>query len=75
MKLDINKLTQTMGKITEEMQAIQNKIQVEATALGGTVKVVADGNGTVKSISIDPELVKAEHTDIEMLQDFSHRGG
>ena len=40
----------------------------EATAGGGMVKVVANGDMTVDSIVIDPEAVDPE--DVEMLQDM-----
>ena len=40
----------------------------EASAGGGMVKVVANGDMTVDSIVIDPEAVDPE--DVEMLQDM-----
>jgi DNA-binding YbaB/EbfC family protein len=70
MKLDINKLTQTMGKITEQMEEIQNKVRVESSAGGGMVKVTADGGGNIISITIDPELIRGAETDLEMLEDL-----
>ncbi|MBS4016097.1 MAG: YbaB/EbfC family nucleoid-associated protein [Candidatus Latescibacteria bacterium] len=70
MKMDINKLTQTMGKITEQMQEIQNKVRVESSVGGGMVKVSADGGGNIISITLEPELIKGAETDIEMLQDL-----
>ena len=44
------------------------KMEFEATAGGGMVKVVAMGDMTVKSVSIDPEAVDPE--DVEMLEDM-----
>lgn len=58
-----------------QMQARLNKIQeeleaktVEASAGGGAVKVVANGQLRVQSVTIDPEVVDPE--DVEMLQDL-----
>lgn len=58
-----------------QMQARLNKIQeeleaktVEASAGGGAVTVVVNGQLRVKSVTIDPEVVDSE--DVEMLQDL-----
>ena len=58
-----------------QMQARLNKIQeeleaktVEASAGGGAVTVVVNGQLRVKSVTIDPEVVDPE--DVEMLQDL-----
>jgi DNA-binding YbaB/EbfC family protein len=58
-----------------QMQARLNKIQeeletktVEASAGGGAVTVVVNGQLRLKSITIDPEVVDPE--DVEMLQDL-----
>jgi nucleoid-associated protein EbfC len=58
-----------------QMQARLNKIQeeleaktVEASAGGGAVTVVANGQLRVQSVTIDPEVVDPE--DVEMLQDL-----
>ena len=64
-----------MMKQAQQMQAelarAQEEIKdmtFEATAGGGMVKVVANGDMTVDSIVIDPEAVDPE--DVEMLQDM-----
>lgn len=64
-----------MMKQAQNMQAelarAQEEIKdmtFEATAGGGMVKVVANGDMTVDSIVIDPEAVDPE--DVEMLQDM-----
>ena len=64
-----------MMKQAQKMQAefarAQEEIKdmtFEATAGGGMVKVVANGDMTVDSIVIDPEAVDPE--DVEMLQDM-----
>ena len=58
-----------------QMQARLNKLQeeleaktVEASAGGGAVTVVVNGQLRVKSVTIDPEVVDPE--DVEMLQDL-----
>ena len=58
-------------KMQAELARAQEEIMdmtFEATAGGGMVKVVANGDMTVDSIVIDPEAVDPE--DVEMLQDM-----
>ena len=58
-------------KMLAELARAQEEIKdmtFEATAGGGMVKVVANGDMTVDSIVIDPEAVDPE--DVEMLQDM-----
>lgn len=58
-------------KMQAELARAQEEIKdmtFEATAGGGMVKVVANGDMTVDSIVIDPEAVDSE--DVEMLQDM-----
>ena len=58
-------------KMQAELARAQEEIKdmtFEATAGGGMVKVVANGDMTVDSIVIDPEAVDPE--DVEMLQDL-----
>ena len=58
-------------KMQAELARAQEEIKdmtFEATAGGGMVKVVANGDITVDSIVIDPEAVDPE--DVEMLQDM-----
>lgn len=53
-----------------KMQAAQAEIEaseVEATAGGGAVKIVANGRHEIVSVIIDPEVAK---DDVEMLQDL-----
>jgi DNA-binding YbaB/EbfC family protein len=64
-----------MMKQVQQMQAKMEKIQaeleateVEGTAGGGMVKVIANGKNDIVSVTIDPEVVDAE--DVEMLQDL-----
>ncbi len=58
-------------KMQAELARAQEEIKdmtFEATAGGGMVKVVANGDMTVDSIVIDPEAVDPE--DVEILQDM-----
>ena len=58
-------------KMQAELARAQEEIKdmtFEATAGGGMVKVVANGDMTVDSIVIDPEAVDPE--DVDMLQDM-----
>ena len=58
-------------KMQAELARAQEEIKdmtFEATAGGGMVKVVANGDMTVDSIVIEPEAVDPE--DVEMLQDM-----
>lgn len=67
-----------MGGIMKQAQKLQSKMlklqeelterEVEATAGGGMVKVVANGGQKVVSVTIDKEVVDPE--DVEMLQDL-----
>ncbi|TET96963.1 MAG: YbaB/EbfC family nucleoid-associated protein [Candidatus Zixiibacteriota bacterium] len=62
------KQVQQMQAKMEQMQAELEKAEVEATAGGGMVKIVANGKHDILSITIDPEVVDKD--DVEMLQDL-----
>jgi DNA-binding YbaB/EbfC family protein len=62
------KQVQQMQAKMEQIQADLEKTEVEATAGGGMVKVVANGKHDILSITIDPEVV--DKNDVEMLQDL-----
>ncbi|MFI5255805.1 MAG: YbaB/EbfC family nucleoid-associated protein [Gemmatimonadales bacterium] len=65
-------------KILQQAQEMQGKFQkvqeelaqqtLTASSGGGMVTVEANGQGTVRSIRIDPAVVKA--SDVEMLEDL-----
>jgi DNA-binding YbaB/EbfC family protein len=55
------------GRLQQMQQELENKT-VTASSGGGMVTVTADGKGQVRSIRIDPTVVKAE--DVEMLEDL-----
>ena len=64
MMKQAQKMQLELAKAQEEIK----DMTFEATAGGGMVKVVANGDMTVDSIVIDPEAVDPE--DVEMLQDM-----
>jgi DNA-binding YbaB/EbfC family protein len=58
-------------KMQRDMEKLQDELQekeVEATAGGGAVKVIATGKKEIKEITIDPDVVDPD--DVEMLQDL-----
>ena len=65
---DMMKQVQKMQTKMAEMQAQLEQTQVEGSAGGGMVKVVANGRHEIMSIAIDPEVV--DKNDVEMLQDL-----
>lgn len=62
------KKVQKMQKQMQEMQEQLKQQTIEATAGGGVVKVIMDGEKQVKGIVIDPSAVDPE--DVEILQDL-----
>ena len=65
---DMMKQVQKMQAKMAEMQSELEKSEVEGSAGGGMVKVVANGKNEILSITIDPEVVDKD--DVEMLQDL-----
>lgn len=60
-----------MKQIQETQERLQREIaalEVEATAGGGMVRIVLDGQKNVKSLKIDPEVVSRD--EVDMLQDL-----
>ncbi len=64
MMRQAQELQNRLAKIQEELA----NSTVEASAGGGVVTVVIDGQQKIRSIKISPDVVKAE--DVEMLQDL-----
>ena len=60
----MEKLQRDMGAAQEEL----GKLRVEASAGGGAVTAVANGQGELIELRISPEAVDPE--DVEMLQDL-----
>ncbi len=68
---NINNLMKQAQKMQREMEKMQSELQdkeVEATAGGGAVKVIATGKKEIKEITINPDVVDPD--DVEMLQDL-----
>jgi DNA-binding YbaB/EbfC family protein len=65
---NLMKQAQKMQKDMEKMEEILTEQEVEATAGGGAITVIADGQGHFKDIKIKAEVVDPD--DIEMLQDL-----
>ena len=55
-------------QMQERMQKQMAEMKVEATAGGGMVTVVMNGNKQVERITLDPDVVSKD--DVEMLQDL-----
>ena len=70
MGINKNMMAQAL-KMQAELAKAQEEIKsmtAEATAGGGMVKAVAQGDMTILSVTIDPDAVDPE--DVEMLQDM-----
>ena len=63
----MKQVQQMQAKMAAMQEELEN-LEVEASAGGGMVKVIANGKSQIKSITIDPEVVDPE--DVEMLQDL-----
>ena len=68
---DFMKILQQAQEMQGKFQQVQDELQqqtVTASAGGGMVTVEATGQGTVRSIKIDPSVVNP--ADVEMLEDL-----
>ena len=65
---DILKHAQKLQQQFLQAQDKLAKMEVEGTAGGGAVKILADGTGKIKSVRIDPEVVDPD--DVEYLEDL-----
>ena len=66
--MKLNQMMKQARALQEKLKQQLDAVQVEATAGGGMVRVSMNGNKTVTSVHIDPEVVDKE--DVEMLQDL-----
>lgn len=66
--MNIQKMMQQAQQMQERLQKQMAEMRVEATAGGGMVTVVLNGNKQLLSLAIDPEVVSKD--DVEMLQDL-----
>lgn len=65
--MDIKNLMRQAQEMQKKMQLAQEELakkQYEGTAGGGMVLAVMSGDGIVKKLTVDLELVKAEEKDI-----------
>ncbi|MDR3136448.1 MAG: YbaB/EbfC family nucleoid-associated protein [Coriobacteriales bacterium] len=70
-QMNMQKMMKQARKMQEEMEKAQEEaalLEATATAGGGMVKVVASGNGSIKSVSIARDVVDPD--DVEMLEDL-----
>ena len=68
---DFMKILQQAQEMQGKFQQVQEELAqqtVSASAGGGMVTVEATGQGTIRSIKIDPSVVSA--SDVEMLEDL-----
>ena len=66
--MNINQMMKQAQQMQERLQKQMAELRVEASAGGGMVSVVVNGNKQILSLKIDPEVVSKE--DVEMLQDL-----
>lgn len=66
--MDINRMMKQAQEMQTRLQQQMAETRVEATAGGGMVTVVMNGNKQVEKLTIDPEVVSKD--DVEMLQDL-----
>jgi len=66
--MNIQQMMKQAQQMQEKLQKQISELRVEATAGGGMVAVVMNGNKQIQSLKIDPEAVSKD--DVEMLQDL-----
>jgi hypothetical protein len=66
--MNINQMMKQAQQMQERLQQQMAEMRVEASAGGGMVTVVVNGNKQIQTLTIDPEVVSKE--DVEMLQDL-----
>ena len=66
--MNIQAMMKQAQQMQERLKKQMDELRVEATAGGGMVTVVVNGNKQIQSLKIDPEVVSKE--DVEMLQDL-----
>lgn len=78
MGMDLMKIMSQVQNVQKRATAMQEELanlEVVGESAGGAVKVICDGQGKFKSISIKPEVINPENPDsidsetIEMLED------
>ena len=70
MAMNMQQMMRQARKMQEQLEAAQEglkDIEVSASAGGGLVRVTATADGTLTSITLDPEALDPE--DVELIQD------
>jgi DNA-binding YbaB/EbfC family protein len=68
---DLMGMMKQAKQLQEKMQAVQEEIaamSIDGASGGGLVAVVTNGKGDLRSVRIDPSLLKPE--DVEILEDL-----
>ncbi|MBN1938386.1 MAG: YbaB/EbfC family nucleoid-associated protein [Candidatus Aminicenantes bacterium] len=65
---DIQKMLKSAKEMQERLQRETAEMRMEGSAGGGMVTVVMDGQKSVLSLKLDPEVV--DRDDVDMLQDL-----
>ena len=66
--MNIQQMMKQAQQMQERLKKQMDDLRVEATAGGGMVTVVVNGNKQIQSLKIDPEVVSKD--DVDMLQDL-----
>ena len=66
--MDIQALMQQAQEMQQRLQKQMADLRVEASAGGGMVTVIVNGNKQLQRVTIDPSVVTKD--DVEMLQDL-----
>ena len=66
--MNISQMMKQAQQMQDRLQKQMGEMRVEATAGGGMVTVVINGNKQIQSLRIDPEVVSKD--DVDMLQDL-----
>jgi DNA-binding YbaB/EbfC family protein len=66
--MNVQQMMKQAQQMQERLQKQMADLRVEATAGGGMVTVVVNGNKQIQRLTIDPEAVSKD--DVEMLQDM-----
>lgn len=68
---DVGKMMKQVARLQQDVARLQEELRaerVEATAGGGVVRAVANGQGDLQEVTIDPSVV--DPSDVAMLQDL-----
>ena len=66
--MNIQQMMKQAQQMQDRLKKQMDDLRVEATAGGGMVTVVVNGNKQIQSLKIDPEVVSKD--EVEMLQDL-----